>query len=52
MTLYMENVADQTDHFADVFFRENVWKITDDTILYREVHFNVLAAFSVLILLE
>ena len=24
MTLYTENVADQTDHFADVFVRENV----------------------------
>ena len=24
MTLYTESVADQTDHFADVFVRENV----------------------------
>ena len=24
MTLYMENVADKTDHFADAFIRENV----------------------------
>ena len=24
MTLYTENIADQTDHFADVFVRENV----------------------------
>ena len=23
-TLYTESVADQTDHFADVFVRENV----------------------------
>ena len=24
MTLYKERIADQTDHFADVFVRENV----------------------------
>ena len=24
ITLYMESIADQTDHFADVFVRENV----------------------------
>ena len=24
MPLYMERIADQTDHFADVFVRENV----------------------------
>ena len=24
MTLYTENIADQIDHFADVFVRENV----------------------------
>ena len=24
MTLYTERIADQTDHFADVFVRENV----------------------------
>ena len=24
MTLYMESVEDQTDHFADVFVRENI----------------------------
>ena len=24
MTLYTESIADQTDHFADVFARENI----------------------------
>ena len=39
----MESAADQTDHFADVFVRENVAygydvrKYTADTILFREV---------------
>ena len=48
MMLYMESVADQTDHFADVFVRENVAygydisrrydvrKYTTDAILLRE----------------
>ena len=35
--IYMESVADQTDPSPMFFVRENVWKITDDTILYREV---------------
>ena len=25
ITLYMESIADQTDHFDDVFVRENVY---------------------------
>ena len=32
MTLYMENVADQTDHFTDAFVREKVvmvWRCDD-----------------------
>ena len=29
MTLYTESVADQTDHFADVFVRENVAYVYD-----------------------
>ena len=46
MTLYTERIADQTDHFADVFVRENVayglWrydvrKYTADAILFREI---------------
>ena len=49
MTLYTESVADQPDHFADVFVRENVatviklWrrydvqKYTADAILFREI---------------
>ena len=46
MTLYTENVADQTDHFADVFVRENVaygydvvtFEITQPTpFLFREI---------------
>ena len=43
MTLYMESAADQTDHFADVFVRENVahgydvQKYTTDAILFREI---------------
>ena len=64
MTLYTESAADQTDHFADVFVRENVAhgydvrKYTADAILFREIqckkmdNFNVLAAFSVRIGLE
>ena len=45
MTLYAETVADQTDHFADVFVRENVAygydvrKYTADAILFREIQF-------------
>ena len=46
---YTESVADQTDHFADVFVRKNVayamtlWrrydvrKYTTDAILFREI---------------
>ena len=43
MTLYTESAADQTDHFADVFVRENVAhgydvrKYTADAILFREI---------------
>ena len=43
MTLYTESVADQTDHFADVFVCENVAygydvrKYTADAILFREI---------------
>ena len=29
MTLYTESAADQTDHFADVFVRENVAQCYD-----------------------
>ena len=48
MTLYTESLADQTDHFADVFFaktlrtvmtlwrRYDVRKYTADAILFRE----------------
>ena len=64
MTLYTENVADQTDNFADAFVREkniaygyDVRKYTADAILFREIEeengkYNVLAAFSVRIVLE
>ena len=44
MTLYTESAADQTDHFDDVFVRENVAhgydvrKYTADAILFREIH--------------
>ena len=43
MTLYTESAADQTDHFVDVFVRENVArgydvrKYTADAILFREI---------------
>ena len=43
MTLYTERIADQTDHFADVFVRENfacgydVRKYKTDAILFREI---------------
>ena len=43
MTLYTVSVADQTDHLADVFVRENVAygydvrKYTADAILFREI---------------
>ena len=43
MTLYTESVADQTDHSADIFVRENVAcgydvrKYTADAILFREI---------------
>ena len=52
---YTESVADQTDHFVDVFVRENfvycydLWKFTADAILFREIHRkerDVLVAFS------
>ena len=42
MTLYAESAADQTDHFADAFVRENIaygydlCKFTVDAILFRE----------------
>ena len=43
MTLYTESAAHQSDHFADVFVRENVahgydvQKYTADAILFREI---------------
>ena len=49
MTLYTENIADQTDHFADVLFaktlrkvmtlwwRYDIRKYTADAILFREI---------------
>ena len=43
MMLYTESVADQTDHFADVFDRENVaygydvQKYTAVAILFRKI---------------
>ena len=49
MTLYTESIADQTDHFANVYVRENVaygyevvrtlWRSnnTADAILFREI---------------
>ena len=49
MTLYTESVADQADHFADVFVpdvlgtsvtlwrRYDIWKFTADTISFREI---------------
>ena len=43
MKLYTERIVDQTDHFADVFVRENVAygydvrKYTADAILFREI---------------
>ena len=43
MTLYTESIADQTDHFADAFVRENVVygydvrKFTANAILFREI---------------
>ena len=43
MTLYTECIADQTDHFAHVFVRENfaygydVRKYTTDAILFRKI---------------
>ena len=35
MTLYTESVADQTDHFADVFVREDVAYGCDDVIKFE-----------------
>ena len=64
MTLHTESVADQTDHFADVFVCENVVysydvrKYTADAILFREIQYTkmnnlmFLAAFSVRMGLE
>ena len=66
MTLYMERIADQTDHFPDVFVRENVaysydvmtFESTQPTPFclekssVRTGQFNVLEAFSVRIELE
>ena len=67
MTLYTESVADQTDHFADVFVREDVAYGCDDVMKFESTQptpfclekysqengqFNVLAAFSVRIGLE
>ena len=47
MTLHTESIADQTDHFADIFVRENIahdyevvtkdGKYTADAILFREI---------------
>ena len=43
MTLYTERIEDQSDHFADVFVRENVAygydvrKYTADAILFRKI---------------
>ena len=43
MTLYTESIADQTDHFADVFVREKVEYGYDgrnylaNAILFREI---------------
>ena len=66
MTLYMESVEDQTDHFADVFVRENV-ACGNDVMTFESTQltpfclekssvkngqFNVLAAFSMRIGLE
>ena len=66
MTLYMESVEDQTDHFADVFVREDVacgydvmtFESTWSTPFclekssVRNRQFNALAAFSMRIGLE
>ena len=66
MTLYTESVADQTDHFAVVFVRENV-AYRNDVVTFentqptpfclekssvRKGQLNVLAAFSMRIGLE
>ena len=51
MTLYTVSVDDQTDHYADVFVRENVaygyrrcddvmtFESTADAILFREIQY-------------
>ena len=65
MTLYTESVADQTDHFADVFVRENVaygYGVMTFESLHptpiclkssvRKGYFNNLTAFSVRIWLN
>ena len=35
MTLYTESVADQTDHFANVFVRENLAYGCDDVMTFE-----------------
>ena len=35
MTLYVESAADQTDHFADAFVRENVARVYDVVTVRR-----------------
>ena len=35
MTLYMESVADQTDHFADVFVRKKIAYGCDDVMTFK-----------------
>ena len=35
MTLYTESVADQTDHFANVFVHENVAYSCDDVMTFQ-----------------
>ena len=67
MTLYTENVADQTDYFADAFVREKNIAYGYDVVTFESTQptpfcleklkkkmekYNVLAAFSVRIVLE
>ena len=35
MTVYTESVADQTDHFANVFVRKNVAYCYDDVMMFE-----------------
>ena len=37
MMLYMESVADQTDHFADAFVRENVGYGYNDVMMFESL---------------